>query len=94
MNTDPLAPGTLLAPSGATATATHYRIGRVLGTGGFGITYLAEWMGAEVAIKEYLPSDFAARSHGGLSRHAPASKASCSTSAWNASRRRHAPCCN
>jgi len=66
MNTDPLAPGTLLAPSGATATATHYRIGRVLGTGGFGITYLAEWMGAEVAIKEYLPSDFAARSHGGL----------------------------
>jgi serine/threonine protein kinase len=43
--------------------AGRYIIGRVLGTGGFGITYLGYdgALGRKVAIKEYLPSDFAAR---------------------------------
>jgi len=41
----------------------RYRIERVLGDGGFGITYLAYHirMGDAVAIKEYLPIEFAIR---------------------------------
>lgn len=40
-----------------------YRIDRVLGAGGFGITYLAEEtaLARKVTIKEYFPNDFAAR---------------------------------
>ena len=43
-----------------------YRIDRVLGAGGFGITYLADELALDrrVTIKEYFPSDFAARSDG------------------------------
>lgn len=43
-----------------------YRIDRILGAGGFGITYLAEELSLSrsVTIKEYFPSDFAARSDG------------------------------
>ncbi len=42
----------------------EYRIERVLGAGGFGMTYLAHDtnLNAQVAIKEYLPRDLAARS--------------------------------
>ncbi len=42
-----------------------YRIDSILGVGGFGITYGAEEIaiGRKVAIKEYLPSGFAARAH-------------------------------
>src|ERR1044071_2538680 len=69
----PLAPGSLLAPAGITAS-TSYRIEKVLGTGGFGITYLAEWMGAQVAIKEYLPPDLAARSTDATQVVSPAGK--------------------
>ncbi|MGE0151141.1 MAG: protein kinase [Reyranellaceae bacterium] len=49
-----LPPGFLLA---------EYRIERVLGSGGFGITYLAEdtVLHKKLAIKEYLPVDFALR---------------------------------
>ena len=41
-----------------------YRVLEVLGTGGFGITYLVEELphGRRAAIKEYLPSEFAVRS--------------------------------
>jgi hypothetical protein len=41
----------------------RYRIGRVLGHGGFGITYLAwdENLALRLAVKEYLPRDCATR---------------------------------
>ncbi|HIV70991.1 MAG TPA: protein kinase [Candidatus Aquabacterium excrementipullorum] len=44
----------------------EYRIDRVLGQGGFGITYLATDvnLNTKVAIKEYLPEDIAFRSSG------------------------------
>lgn len=45
----------------------RYRIGRVLGHGGFGITYLG-WddnLALKLAIKEYLPRDFATRTGDG-----------------------------
>jgi serine/threonine protein kinase len=43
-----------------------FRIQRVLGAGGFGVTYLADELalGRAVTIKEYFPSDFAARGGG------------------------------
>ena len=42
----------------------EYRIDAVLGQGGFGITYLAVDvnLNTKVAVKEYLPADFACRS--------------------------------
>ena len=44
----------------------EYRLERILGSGGFGITYYArdENLNKPVAIKEYLPSDFAVRAEG------------------------------
>ncbi len=43
-----------------------YIVGKVLGYGGFGVTYIG-WdtvLKRKVAVKEYLPSDFATRSYG------------------------------
>lgn len=53
----------LIALKGGTELVGDYRIERVLGAGGFGITYLAEEVALDrcVTIKEYFPSDFAAR---------------------------------
>ncbi len=55
----------LLALPGGTELVGDYRIARVLGAGGFGITYLADEMALSrhVTIKEYFPSDFAARAN-------------------------------
>jgi WD40 repeat protein/serine/threonine protein kinase len=46
-----------------TELVSDFRIERVLGAGGFGITYLAREIALDrtVTIKEYFPSDFAAR---------------------------------
>ncbi len=54
----------LIALPHGTELVGDYRIERVLGAGGFGITYLADEMALDrrVTIKEYFPSDFAARS--------------------------------
>lgn len=53
----------LIALPAGTELVGDYRIERVLGAGGFGITYLADEIALEraVTIKEYFPSDFAAR---------------------------------
>lgn len=57
----------LNALGSATELAGDYRIDRVLGAGGFGVTYLAHEIALNrlVTIKEYFPADFAAR-FGGL----------------------------
>ncbi len=54
----------VLALSAGTELVGDYRIERVLGAGGFGITYLAQELALarDVTIKEYFPGDFAARS--------------------------------
>ena len=53
----------LLALPGGTELVGDYKIKRVLGAGGFGITYLADEiaLAREVTIKEYFPTDYAAR---------------------------------
>ena len=59
----PASNANLLALPDGTELVGDYRIKRVLGAGGFGITYLADEIALArlVTIKEYFPSDFAAR---------------------------------
>jgi serine/threonine protein kinase len=54
----------LVALPDGTELAGDYKIVRVLGAGGFGVTYLADEsaLSRSVSIKEYFPSDFATRS--------------------------------
>ncbi len=56
----------LIALPSGTELVGDYRIERVLGAGGFGVTYLADEIALArlVTIKEYFPSDIAARTHG------------------------------
>lgn len=56
----------LIALPNGTELVSEYRIERVLGAGGFGVTYLAKEIALErpVTIKEYFPSEFAARAGG------------------------------
>jgi hypothetical protein len=56
----------LIALPSGTELVGDYRIERVLGAGGFGITYLADEIALArlVTIKEYFPSDIAARDGG------------------------------
>src|SRR5437879_1638570 len=60
----------------------EYRIEKVLGVGGFGLTYLAldENLHLRVAVKEYLPADIAARASDRTI--APRSDESAETFAW------------
>jgi serine/threonine protein kinase len=56
----------VLALAAGTELVGDFRIERVLGAGGFGMTYLAREiaLNRQVTIKEYFPSDFAARGDG------------------------------
>lgn len=56
----------LIALPSGTELAGDYTIDRVLGAGGFGVTYLARERALSrlVTVKEYFPGDFAARSNG------------------------------
>ncbi|MCU0954954.1 MAG: serine/threonine protein kinase [Hyphomicrobium sp.] len=53
----------LIALKPGTELVGDFRVSRVLGAGGFGITYLADELalGRAVTIKEYFPADFAVR---------------------------------
>jgi WD40 repeat protein len=59
----PASPAHLLALPDGTELIGEFRIRRVLGAGGFGITYLANEtaLARDVTIKEYFPVDYAAR---------------------------------
>jgi serine/threonine protein kinase len=63
MSAKPAPTDNLLALPDGTELVDDYRIKRVLGAGGFGITYLADEkaLARLVTIKEYFPADFAAR---------------------------------
>ncbi len=54
----------------------NYRVVRVLGAGGFGVTYLCEHggLGVTVAVKEYLPNDIAVRTRNVVVPKSPADR--------------------
>ena len=76
----------LLALPEGTELVGDYRIQRVLGAGGFGITYLAEEpaLARLVTIKEYFPADYAAR--GATSQASPRSQGCAEDYKWGLER--------
>ena len=54
----------------------HYRLLEVLGVGGFGVTYLGEHvsLGHRIAVKEYLPNEFAVRAGTTVHPKSPANR--------------------
>src|SRR5262249_25935254 len=82
----PASPANLLALPEGTELVGEFRIKRVLGAGGFGITYLAgeTALAREVTIKEYFPLDYAARDASG--DVAPRSRDSAKAYAWGLER--------
>ncbi|MEL7049609.1 MAG: serine/threonine-protein kinase, partial [Pseudomonadota bacterium] len=76
----------LTALTAGTELVGDFKIERVLGAGGFGITYLAEEiaLARSVTIKEYFPVDFAARS--GEANAAPRSEGSNGDYQWGLDR--------
>lgn len=76
----------VLALPAGTELVGDYRIERVLGAGGFGITYLAQELALarDVTIKEYFPGDFAARS--GSHEAVPRSQESAGDYQWGLDR--------
>src|SRR5262245_8723092 len=86
MQPKPASSTNLLALPEGTELVGDYRIKRVLGAGGFGITYLSEEiaLGRLVTIKEYFPADFAARV--GTSNAAPRSQGCAEDFRWGLDR--------
>jgi serine/threonine protein kinase len=76
----------LLALPEGTELVGDYRIQRVLGAGGFGITYLAREpaLARLVTIKEYFPADYAAR--GATSQASPRSQGCAEDYKWGLER--------
>jgi serine/threonine protein kinase/WD40 repeat protein len=76
----------LLALPEGTELVGDYRIQRVLGAGGFGITYLANEpaLARLVTIKEYFPADYAAR--GATSQASPRSQGCAEDYKWGLDR--------
>ena len=85
MQATPAPSSNLLALPDGTELVGDYRIKRVLGAGGFGITYLADEkaLARLVTIKEYFPSDLAARQDASA---APRSKESAGDFQWGLDR--------
>jgi serine/threonine protein kinase len=86
MQPQPASPTHLLALPDGTELVGEFRITRVLGAGGFGITYLATEtaLAREVTIKEYFPLDYAARGASGVV--APRSRDSAKDYQWGLER--------
>jgi serine/threonine protein kinase len=86
MQPKPASSTNLLALPEGTELVADYRIKRVLGAGGFGITYLADEiaLARHVTIKEYFPADFAARN--GNTNVAPRSRDCAEDYTWGLDR--------
>ena len=83
---NPASSTNLLALPEGTELVGDYRIQRVLGAGGFGITYLANEpaLARLVTIKEYFPADYAAR--GATSQAFPRSQGCAEDYKWGLER--------
>ena len=86
MQPNPASNTNLLALREGTELVGDYRIQRVLGAGGFGITYLANEpaLARLVTIKEYFPADYAAR--GATSQASPRSQGCAEDYKWGLER--------